>query len=113
MNDMEENKKTYLIYIERAKMDKNMADRIAKLGDRVFMDTGLYLVKSEFDAFGIYDHLTAPPFEEMELFITEINPENGNTYGMWDNSSFWRFLGLYSDEQPKDGGEPSQEEKEA
>lgn len=97
-----ENKKTYLIYIDRAQMGKSFADRIAKLGDRVFMDTGLYLVKCKDTAEEITALLTAPPYNQTEVFVAELKPDEGNIFGLWKNLDLWRFLGLYSEEKPKD-----------
>ena len=111
---MEENKKFYLIYFDPTKERKPLLERLAKLGDRVFMDDTLYIVKSELSAFEIYERFVAPPFDDgkMELFITQIHPENGNTFGSW-GPDFWRFLGLYSDEEPKSEESTEEPEKEA
>jgi len=79
-------------------MHKTLNDRIAKLGDRVFMDTGLYLVKSTLVASEITALLTAPPYDNVEVFVAELHPEEGNTFGLWRSTNLWSFLGLYSDE---------------
>lgn len=107
-------KKYYLIYFDPKRDRQTFLDRLAKLGDRVYMDDTLYIVKSEMTALEIYEKFVAPPMDDaqFELFITEINPFNGNTFGCW-GPDFWRFLGLYTDEQPKSEEEPTEENKEA
>ena len=107
-------KKYYLIYFDPTRGRRVFLDRLAKLGDRVFMDDTLYIVKSELTALEIYEHFVAPPLDDgkLELFITEINPANGNTFGSW-GVDFWRFLGLYSDEPAADNKEPQNKNEDS
>ena len=96
------NEKYYIIYFDVPLLKiKPLIDRLAKLGDRVFLNDTLYVVKSSLSALEIYQRFTAPPFDghNFGLFITEFNPSAGNTFGSW-GVDLWRFLGLY--EEPKD-----------
>ena len=110
---MEDNKKYFLIYFDPTKDRNILKERVAKLGDRVYMDETLYIVKTELTAQEIYARFIVPPFEDanMELFITQLHPEDGQTFGSW-GADLWRFLGLYSDEQPAVEETPVEENKE-
>ena len=105
-----EDKKYFLIYVDP--VNETIVNRISKIGDRVFIDDCLYLVKTSDDVFNIYQKLTAPPFDEanIEIFVTELHPERGEVFGKC-SSNVWRFLGLYTDEQQKDEETIKEEEK--
>ena len=108
---MEENK-YFLIYVDP--VNETLVNRISKIGDRVFIDDCLYLVKTSDDVFNIYQKLTATPFDEanIEIFVTELHPERGEVFGKC-NSNVWRFLGLYSDEKAEDEQSDENKNKES
>ena len=97
--------KYYLIYFSPKWGDnkKIFLERIAKLGPRVYIGETMYMVKSSLTGHEIYNIFMSPPIDvadKHELFISDINPLNGNTFGLF-TTDFWRFLGLYVDDEPK------------
>ena len=110
--------KFYLIYFspDWGEYKHVFLDRITKLGPRVYVSDTMYIVKSSLTGYEIYEKFMAPPVDgigkQHELFITDINPDSGNTFGLF-SSDFWRFLGLYSDEQPEDEQSDENKNKES
>lgn len=110
--------KFYLIYFspDWGEYKHVFLDRIAKLGPRVYVGETIYIVKSSLTAYEIYEKFMAPPIDSVEkpyeLFITDINPDAGNTFGLF-SPDFWRFLGFYSDEQPEDEQSDENKNKES
>ncbi len=94
--------KVYLIYYDPTKEDKKFTDRIVKLGDRFQIDKTTFLVKSDLSCVEIYDGFTSEPFEQMEVLITELNPQN--TFGLW-GPEIWRFFELYNENENVPGEE--------
>ncbi len=104
----------YLIYfdlahfnkIEGEQIAKIIGDRIVKIGERYELGENLYLVKSDKSAVELYPEIAQPylihgeetprEFEHIALVITQINVENGNTFGVW-SAELWRFLGMFND----------------
>lgn len=88
--------KVYLIYYDPTKEDKKFTDRIVKIGDRFQIDKTTFLVKSDLSCIDIYDGFTSEPFENMEVLITEVNPQN--TFGLW-GPEIWKFFELYNENE--------------
>ena len=75
------------------------------------MDTGLYLVKSEETSPEILEKLAAPPFENLEIFVAELKPEEGNVFGQLRSANVWRFLGLLEEPNEENAPEPTNNKK--
>ena len=109
--------KFYLIYFspEWGENKQVLLDRLAKLGPRVYLNETMYIVKSSLTGYEIYEKFLAPPIDNAdkhELFITDIKPDTGNTFGLF-NTDFWRFLGLYIDEKAKSEESTENKNKES
>ena len=103
--------KTYIVYLQRSGIQKPLIERIGLIGDHVFLDTGLYLVKSEEPAVDIQAKLAAPPYDNMEIFVAELKPEEGNIYGAVRNANIWRFLGLLDEPNEENAQESTNNTK--
>lgn len=103
--------KTYIIYLQRSGILKPLIERLGLIGDRVFLDTGLYLVKSDETSVDILGKLAAPPFDNMEIFVAELKPEDGNIYGAVRNANIWRFLGLLDEPNEENAQESTNNTK--
>ncbi len=81
--------KIYIIIIDEDLDADIMRDRIRAIGSNYAFWNNHWLVETEQSARQIYNKLSAEPYDQVEIFVAEL--DNSNYYG-WMNAELWDWI---------------------
>lgn len=91
-----EDEKFYVLFYDPSMDSSLLRERVAMLGDRFMLDKTTFIVKTKYSAAEICEIMVQPPAGQMNLFVAQLHPEEGNIYGLYP-VHFWKFMGLYQE----------------
>ena len=84
--------KIMLVIYDPSKENEILKDRIRRLGKSYVFGGNHWLIKTHLSAKEVCKKITENEFENMSIFVTQINPTPGDGYWGMMNKSIWSWL---------------------